>query len=156
MERIGYSLVYFFSRNIVAQSASLRMALYDFPADLVLADSLYWGTLPMLVGPRNKRPSIAQVGVSIRIGSGKNISMRPGETPEQRDAEMRLRESGAGIDLRTNRATPEAIQLAVDEIYGQPRYRERVEQLSLEFASHDAKAELLSLIEECVVATVDA
>jgi hypothetical protein len=33
------------------------MALYDFPADLILADSIYWGTLPMLVGPREKRPA---------------------------------------------------------------------------------------------------
>ena len=63
-------------------------------------------------------------------------------------------ESGAGIDLRTNRAMPHAIKEAVDEIYAQPRYGERAQQLSLEFASHDAKAELLRLIEECVRETV--
>jgi MGT family glycosyltransferase len=347
MEMTGYSLVHFFARNIAAQSASLKMALYDFQADLVLADSLYWGTLPMVVGPRDKRPAIAHLGVSVvNVGSGKNIPMRPDETPEQREAELQLRErfmlrpaqqavnaalaglgypalpcpileamtalpdlylhpgiesfeypdsnskvqyigalpppagqpalpewweeldrtkrlvlitqgtianrdfsqvitpalvalggredvtiivttggqpvesisvaipsnaritsflpytqimpeinllitnggygtvnmaishgipvisagltedkeeisahvqwSGAGIDLRTNRATPEAIKRAVDEIYVQPRYRERAEQLSLEFASHDVKGELLSLIEECVAAAVGA
>jgi MGT family glycosyltransferase len=347
MEMTGYDLVHFFARNIAAQSASLKMALYDFQADLILADSIYWGTLPMLVGPRDKRPAIAHLGVSVvNIGSGKNIPMRPGETPEQRDAELQIRErfmlqpaqqavnaalaslgcpalpcpileamttlpdlylhpgiesfeypdsnskvqyigalptpagqptlpewwqhldrtkrlvlvtqgtianrdfgqviapalvalggredvtiivttggqpvesipvaipcnariasflpyaqimpeinllitnggygtvnmaishgipvisagltedkeevsahvqwSGAGIDLRANQATPEAIQHAVDEIYAQPRYRERAEQLSLEFASRDVKAELLSLIEKCVPETVGA
>ena len=93
MEMTGYDLVHFFARNIAAQFASLKMALYDFPADLILADSLYWGTLPMLVGPRDKRPAIAHLGVSVvNIGSGKNIPMRPDETPEQREAQLQLRE----------------------------------------------------------------
>src|SRR5580693_1896775 len=347
VEMTGYDLVHFFARNIAAQSASLKMALYDFQADLILADSLYWGTLPMLVAPRDRRPTIAHLGVSVvNIGSGKNVPMRPDETPEQRAAELRLREhfmlqpaqqavnaalarlgcpalpcpvleamtelpdlylhpgiesfeypdsnskvryigalptptgqpklpewwqqidrtkrlvlvtqgtvanrdfgqviapalvalggredvtiivttggqpvesipvaipsnarivsflpyaqimpeidllitnggygtvnmaishgipiisagltedkeevsahvqwSGAGIDLRTNQATPEAIRHAVDEIYTQPRYRERAHHLALEFASHDVEAELLSLIEECVPETVRA
>ena len=347
MEMTGYDLVHFFARNIAAQFASLKMALYDFPADLILADSLYWGTLPMLVGPRDKRPAIAHLGVSVvNIGSGKNIPMRPDETPEQRETELHLRErfilqpaqqavnaalaslgypalpcpileamtalpdlylhpgiesfeypdsnskvqyigalptpagqpalpewwqhldrtkrlvlvtqgtianrdfgqviapalvalgsrkdvtiivttggqpaesipvaipsnariasflpyaqimpeidllitnggygtvnmaishgipvisagltedkeevsahvqwSGAGIDLRTNQATPEAIKHAVDEISTRPGYRERALQLSLEFASHDVEAELLSLIEECVRDSVSA
>ena len=347
MEMIGYDLVHFFSRNIAAQSASLKMALYDFDADLILADSLYWGTLPMLVGPREKRPAIAHLGISVvNLASGKNIPLRPGESLEQREAEQQLRErfilqpaqqavnaalaslgypalscpvlealtalpdlylhpgiesfeypaiksnvqyigalpapdvqaampkwwkqldrskrivlvtqgtvanrdfsqviapalialggrqdvtiivttggqpaesipvaipsnahivsflpyaqimpeidllitnggygtvnmaichgipiisagltedkeevcahvqwSGAGIDLLTNQATPEAIRHAVTEIFTQPRYRERARQLSREFARHDAKAELLSLIEECVPETIGA
>jgi MGT family glycosyltransferase len=347
MEMTGYDLVHFFARNIAAQSASLKMALYDFQAELILADSLYWGTLPMLVGPRDKRPAIAHLGVSVvNIGSGKNIPMRPDETPEQREAERQLRErlmlhpaqqavnavlaslgypalpcpileamtalpdlylhpgiesfeypdsnskvqyigalptpagqptlpqwwqhldrtkrlvlvtqgtianrdfsqviapalvalggrddvtiivttggqpaeaipvaipanaritsflpyaqimpeidllitnggygtvnmaishgipiisagltedkeevsahvqwSGAGIDLRTNHAAPEAIRQAVDEIFTQPGYRERAQQLSLEFANHDVEAELLNLIEECVPESVGA
>jgi MGT family glycosyltransferase len=347
MEMTGYDLVHVFARNIAAQSASLKMALYDFQADLILADSLYWGTLPMLVGPRDKRPAIAHLGVSVvNIGSGKNIPMRPVETAEQREAELQLREhfmlqpaqqavnaalaslgypvlpcpileamtelpdlylhpgiesfeypdsnskvryigalptpvgqpklpawwqqidptkrlvlvtqgtianrdlsqviapalvalggredvtiivttggqpvdsipvaipsnariasflpygqimpeidllitnggygtvnmaishgipvisagltedkeevsahvqwSGAGIDLRTNHATPEAIKHAVDEIFTQPSYGERAQRLSLEFASHDVEAELLSLIEKCVPETVGA
>jgi MGT family glycosyltransferase len=347
MEMTGYDLVHFFARNIAAQSAGLKMALYDFQADLILADSFYWGTLPMLVGPRDKRPAIAHLGVSVvNLASGKNVPMRPGETPEQREAELQLRErfmlqpvqqavnaalaslgypalpcpileamtalpdlylhpgiesfeypdpaskvqyigalptpagqpslpewwqqldrkkrlvlvtqgtianrdfgqviapalvalggredvtiivttggqpvesipvaipsnaritsflpyaqimpeidllitnggygtvnmaisygipiisagltedkeevcahvqwSGAGIDLRTNQATPEAIRHAVDEIFTQPGYRERARQLSLEFASHDVEVELLSLIEECIPETIGA
>jgi MGT family glycosyltransferase len=347
MEMTGYDLVHVFARNIAAQSASLKTALYDFQADLILADSLYWGTLPMLVGPRDKRPAIAHLGVSVvNIGSGKNIPMRPDETAEQREAELQLREhfmlqpaqqavnaalaslgypalpcpileamtelpdlylhpgiesfeypdsnskvryigalpspagqpklpdwwqqidptkrlvlvtqgtiansdlgqviapalvalggredvtiivttggqpvdsipvaipsnariasflpygqimpqidllitnggygtvnmaishgipvisagltedkeevsahvqwSGAGIDLRTNYATSEAIKHAVDEIFTQPSYRERAQELLLEFAILDVEAELLSLIEDCVPDTVSA
>ncbi len=93
MEMTGYDLVHLMARNIAAQFASLKMALYDFQADLILADSLYWGTLPMLVGPRSKRPVVAHLGVSVvNIGSGKNIPMRPDETQEQREAELKLRE----------------------------------------------------------------
>jgi MGT family glycosyltransferase len=93
LEMNGYDLVHFFARNIAAQSASLKMALYDFPADLILADSTYWGTLSMLVGPRYKRPAIAHLGISVvNVGSGKNIPIRPDETPEQREAARRQRE----------------------------------------------------------------
>jgi UDP:flavonoid glycosyltransferase YjiC (YdhE family) len=347
MEMTGYDFVHFFARNIAAQSASLKMALYDFRAELILADSTYLGTLPLLVGPRDKRPAIAHLGISVvNLGSGKNIPIRPDKTPEQREVEQQQREvlllqpaqqavnvalarlgcpalpcpileamtelpdlylhpgiesfeypdshskvqyigalptpagqpklpewwqqidrnkrlvlvtqgtianrdfgqviapalvalggrkdvtiivttggrpaesipvsipanahiasflpyaqimteidllisnggygtvnmaishgipvisagltedkeevsahvqwSGAGIDLRTNQATPEAIKHAVDEIFAQPSYFERAQQLSLEFASHDVKAELLSLIENCVSETVGA
>jgi UDP:flavonoid glycosyltransferase YjiC (YdhE family) len=347
MEMIGYDLVHVFARNIATQSASLKMALYDFEADLILADSLYWGTIPMLVGPRDKRPAIAHLGISVvNLGSGKNIPLRPDETLEQRKAELQLRErlmlhpaqqavnavlaslgcsalpcpileamtelsdlylhpgiesfeypdsnskvryigalptrggqpelpdwwqqidpnrrrvlvtqgtianrdfgqviapalvalghkddviiivttggqpaesipvaipanaiiapflpyeqimpeidllitnggygtvnmaishgipiisagltedkeevnahvqwSGAGIDLRTNQATPEAIKRAVDNIFAQPGFRERSRQLSLKFASHDVEAELLSFIDECVPDSVSA
>jgi UDP:flavonoid glycosyltransferase YjiC (YdhE family) len=50
MEMAGYDLVHYMARNIAAWFASLKMALYDFHADLILADSTYWGTLPMLLG----------------------------------------------------------------------------------------------------------
>jgi UDP:flavonoid glycosyltransferase YjiC (YdhE family) len=347
MEMTGYDLVHFMARNIPAWFASLKMALYDFQADLILADSTYWGTLPMLLGARDKRPAIAHLGISVvNLCSGKNIPMRPGETPKQRQAERQRREhfilqpaqqavnaalasldypalpcpileamteladlylhpgiesfeypdpnskveyigalpvpagqpnlpewwqkidrtkrlvlvtqgtvanrdlgqvvapalvalgdrkdvtiivttggqpaesipvaipanariasflpyaeimpeidllitnggygtvnmaishgipvisagltedkeevsahvqwSGAGIDLRTNQATPEAIRDAADEIFTQPRYRERAHQLSLEFAGHNVKAELLALIEAFIPETVRA
>src|SRR5260370_9058351 len=56
MEMTGYDLVHFFARNIAAQSASLKMPLYDFQADLILANSIYWRTLPTLAAPRAKPP----------------------------------------------------------------------------------------------------
>jgi UDP:flavonoid glycosyltransferase YjiC (YdhE family) len=79
-----------------------------------------------------------------------------GLTEDKEEVSAHVQWCGTGIDLRANQANPEAIKHAVDEIYTQPRYRERAHQLALEFASHDAKSELLSLIEECVPETVGA
>ncbi len=79
-----------------------------------------------------------------------------GLTEDKEEVSAHVQWSGAGIDLRTNQATHEAIQHAVDEIFTQPGYRERAQQFSLEFASHDVEAELLSLIEECVRDSVSA
>jgi UDP:flavonoid glycosyltransferase YjiC (YdhE family) len=79
-----------------------------------------------------------------------------GLTEDKEEVSAHVQWSGVGIDLRTNQATPEAIEHAVDEIFAQPGYRERAQQLSLEFASHNVEVELLSLIEECVRETVGA
>jgi UDP:flavonoid glycosyltransferase YjiC (YdhE family) len=79
-----------------------------------------------------------------------------GLTEDKEEVSTHLQWSGAGINLRTNQATPEAIRHAVDEIYTQPGYRERARQLALEFTTHDAKSELLDLIERCVPETVGA
>jgi UDP:flavonoid glycosyltransferase YjiC (YdhE family) len=79
-----------------------------------------------------------------------------GLTEDKEEVSAHVEWSGAGIDLRVNQATPEAITHAVDEIFTRPRYRQRARQLSLEFASHDTKTELLGLIEECVPETIGA
>jgi UDP:flavonoid glycosyltransferase YjiC (YdhE family) len=79
-----------------------------------------------------------------------------GLTEDKEEVSAHVQWSGAGIDLRTNQATPEAIRQAVDEIFTQPAYRDRAQQLSLEFASHDVKTELLSLVEACIHETVGA
>jgi UDP:flavonoid glycosyltransferase YjiC (YdhE family) len=93
--------------------------------------------------------------VNMAISHGIPI-ISAGLTEDKEEVSAHVQWSGAGIDLRTNQASPEAIRHAVDEIFTQPGYRERAQQLSLEFASHDVEAELLSLIEECVPKTVDA
>jgi UDP:flavonoid glycosyltransferase YjiC (YdhE family) len=79
-----------------------------------------------------------------------------GLTEDKEEVSAHVQWSGAGIDMRTNQATPEAIRQTVDEIFTQPGYRERAQQLSIEFASHDVEAELLSLIEKCVFESVGA
>lgn len=41
----------------------LRDLLRDFPADVILAESMTYSTLPLLMGPRADRPAIVHVGV---------------------------------------------------------------------------------------------
>jgi UDP:flavonoid glycosyltransferase YjiC (YdhE family) len=91
--------------------------------------------------------------VNMAISHGIPI-ISAGLTEDKEEVSAHVQWSGAGIDLRTNQASPEAIRYAVDEIFIQPSYRERAQQLSHEFASHDVEAELLSLIERCVPETV--
>ena len=93
--------------------------------------------------------------VNLAISHGIPV-ISAGLTEDKEEVSAHVQWSGAGIDLRANQATPEAIKYAVDEIFEQPRYRERANQLAREFASHDVKAELLSLIEECVPEAVGA
>jgi UDP:flavonoid glycosyltransferase YjiC (YdhE family) len=93
--------------------------------------------------------------VNMAISHGIPI-ISAGLTEDKEEVSAHVQWSGAGIDLRANQATPEAIKHAVDEIFTQPRYRGRAQQLSLEFANHEVEAELPSLIEECVRDTVSA
>jgi hypothetical protein len=60
--------------------------------------------------------------------------------------------SGAGIDLRTG--TPEALRIrqAVDEIFGNPAYRQHAQRLADEFAGYDAVADLPALLMQAVLA----
>src|SRR5262249_5746277 len=45
--------------------AGIRQALRDFPADIIVGDDMMFGVVPMLLGPRAKRPPIALCGTSI-------------------------------------------------------------------------------------------
>jgi UDP:flavonoid glycosyltransferase YjiC (YdhE family) len=54
-----------FVDTIRAQHAGLQQVLRDFPADIVIGDNMIFGVLPMLLGPRSKRPSIILCGTSI-------------------------------------------------------------------------------------------
>ena len=92
MEMTGFDFEHFFARLIPVQAAGLEMALGHFPADLILADSFYWGTLPMLLGSREGRPAIAHLGISVlNLGSGKNVPIRSGSSEEERRAERERR-----------------------------------------------------------------
>jgi hypothetical protein len=49
---------------IPAQHQGLRQVLRDFPADVVIGDDMIFGLLPMLLGPRSKRPPIVLCSTS--------------------------------------------------------------------------------------------
>ncbi|NLS06948.1 glycosyltransferase [Rhizobium sp. P32RR-XVIII] len=54
-----------FVDTIPAQHLGLQQVLRDFPADVVIGDDMFFGLLPMLLGPRSKRPPIVLCGTSI-------------------------------------------------------------------------------------------
>lgn len=61
-ERIRYALEHLYVAAIPAQHAGLRQVLREFPVDVIIGDNFLFGVLPMLLGPRSKRPAIVLCG----------------------------------------------------------------------------------------------
>jgi MGT family glycosyltransferase len=47
---------------VPAQYEGLRQILAEFAADIILVDNMFYGALPMLLGPRSERPAIVACG----------------------------------------------------------------------------------------------
>jgi MGT family glycosyltransferase len=60
----------------------------------------------------------------------------------------RVRWSGAGIDLRTDRATAEQVRSAVRSVLTDPSYRRAAQRLASRYADHDAPRLAAGLIED--------
>jgi MGT family glycosyltransferase len=80
-----------FIDTIPAQHASLQEVLKEVPADMVLSDDCFLGLLPMLLGPRSKRPPIICFGTSIlhwcrEDGAPEFLGLPPAVTQAERDA----------------------------------------------------------------------
>jgi UDP:flavonoid glycosyltransferase YjiC (YdhE family) len=92
LEVVAFDMVNFFARLLPIQAAELEAALRVFPADLILVDSLFFGTLPMLLESDKNRPAIVHLGATVlNSGSGRNQPMRPGIPAEERAAEQQRR-----------------------------------------------------------------
>ena len=97
MERI-------FIERIPDQHRGLQDALRAFPAAVVIGDDMFFGVLPLLLGPRSKRPAIVLCGTSILHCSRPDrapifLGLPPAETLEQRDAYARIaRAHEAAVD----------------------------------------------------------
>jgi MGT family glycosyltransferase len=64
--------------------------LQNFPADVIVADDMFFGVLPMLLGPRSKRPPIVLCGTSFlhwrrEDGAPHFVGLPPATTKEQRE-----------------------------------------------------------------------
>jgi hypothetical protein len=67
-----------------AQEAGLKMALHDFPADVILTESMFYGTLPLLLGRRQNRPTIVHAGITVLdLFSGKTMPPISGASAEE-------------------------------------------------------------------------
>jgi len=75
---------------VPAQHQGLQQVLQSFPADVIIADDMLFGVLPMLLGPRSKRPPIVLCGTSFLHwcrddGAPHFIGLPPASTQAQRD-----------------------------------------------------------------------
>ena len=79
-----------FVDTIPAQHAGLQQVLRDFPADVLIGDDMFFGVLPMLLGPSSKRPPVVLCGTSIlhsrrEDGAPLFLGLPPATSAAQRD-----------------------------------------------------------------------
>ncbi len=89
-EWLRVALERFFVDTITPQYRGLRQVLRDFPADVIVGDDMFFGVVPMLLGPRSKRPPIVLCGTSFlhwrrEDGAPHFAGLPPAETKAQLD-----------------------------------------------------------------------
>ncbi|GAA6619242.1 glycosyltransferase [Scytonema sp. NUACC26] len=93
LEMAAFDLEYYFAKKIGGQAAGLKQALQDFPADVILTDSTFLGTLPMLLGAREERPPIIHLGITLlNLFGVKNSPPRPSMSEKEQLAKRERRE----------------------------------------------------------------
>jgi MGT family glycosyltransferase len=80
----------FFVDTLPAQHRGLQQVLRGFPADVVIGDDMFFGVLPMLLGPQSKRPPIALCGTSFlhwcrQDGAPHFVGLPPAITKQQHE-----------------------------------------------------------------------
>jgi len=76
-----------------------------------------------------------------------------GASEDKMEVAARVEYSGAGINLRKKRPSPEDISKAIIEILSKPSYRQKAKALQTEFARYDAPARAVDLVEELIEST---
>jgi UDP:flavonoid glycosyltransferase YjiC (YdhE family) len=66
-EELRFNLEKVFIDPLPAQYGELMRVMDDFPADVIIADNLLLGVLPMLLGPRSRRPPIILCGTTFLL-----------------------------------------------------------------------------------------
>jgi len=70
-----------------------------------------------------------------------------GETEDKREVAARVQWSGAGINLKKHRPSPQAVRKAVQRVLSEPEYRENARRIQADFAQHDAPTRAAELLE---------
>ena len=89
LEWFRVAIVRIFIDALPAQHQGLQQALREYQADVIVGDDMFFGVLPMLLGPRSKRPPIALCGTSFlhlarEDGAPNFLGLPPATTEEQR------------------------------------------------------------------------
>jgi MGT family glycosyltransferase len=88
--QLCFGLKHFFADAMAPQHAGLRAILEDFEADAIVADTMFCGTFPLLLGEqREERPAIVAIGISALPLSSCDTAffgtaLPPSSTPEGR------------------------------------------------------------------------
>jgi MGT family glycosyltransferase len=98
-ERINYDIKHLFGDPIPDQARGLRQIMAESPVDLILAEGMFMGVFPLLLGRRGSRPPIIGVGVLPPLLSSIDIRNNsiPDSTPEGREENRKLDEQFQAI-----------------------------------------------------------
>lgn len=87
-DMILFDVNHVFSDPVISQHWGLLDLLQEFPADVIIADAFFLGTMPLLLGPRNNRPAIVHCGTSVLISERDDgAPFGPGLLPALNDEE---------------------------------------------------------------------
>ncbi len=97
-EHLRVQIERIFVDPIPAQYEGLRQVLRQFPADVIVGEDMFFGVLPMLLGPRSNRPPIVLCGTSFlhcrrKDGAPHNIGLAfPSDQAERNESAIIARE----------------------------------------------------------------
>lgn len=77
-----YGLEHYVANRLDQQAASLTHAIDAFFPDVVIADSVYFGTLPFLLREREGRPAIVHLGITVLNSASRKFAYRPADVSE--------------------------------------------------------------------------
>jgi len=86
-------------------------------------------------------------GVHFALANGVPI-VAGGITEDKPEIGNRVAYSGVGINLKTNKPSPEQMRAAVKRVLSTPSYRQKARELQAELARHDAPGEAAILLEQ--------
>jgi MGT family glycosyltransferase len=91
LEWLGIAIQCLFVNTMPAQLAGVRQLVREIQPDVVVADDMFFGVLPMLLGPRASRPPIVLCGTSIlhatrEDGAPLFLGLPPASTQAERDS----------------------------------------------------------------------
>lgn len=89
------------------------------------------------------------VAVQIALANGVPI-IAAGKTEEKADIANRVAWAGVGINLKTQRPSPNQIRDAVKRILSEPHYKQNAQAIQSNFARHDAATESVVLLERLI------
>jgi MGT family glycosyltransferase len=90
---------------IPGQFADLTAILRDFAADVIVVDSMFFGALPLALGPRAARPALACIGVMPYASTSRDaapfgVALQPGTGARHRARNLALNWATVHVALR--------------------------------------------------------
>jgi UDP:flavonoid glycosyltransferase YjiC (YdhE family) len=99
LPQLAFDFKHLFINTIPAQFSGLDRLLQQFPAELIVADTMFGGCLPFLLGARARRPAIVGLGVTClltRRDDGAPVGLG---LPPAADAETLARYRGIAAEV---------------------------------------------------------